>query len=368
MKRRLPKLPKLKGMGSKAQQHAQAVRDKVMPGEAGQLEETPPRITNETVAAHREEVLGSARKYIYPLQHSKHSIVKISSAIFGGAIVVFVIFCLLAFYKFQSEGSFVYDVSRVIPFPIAKAGTSYVAYENYLFELRHYVHYYQTQQKLDINSTSGKQQLASFKKQALQQVVDAAFVKQLATKNHVSVSDREVDDEISLVRDQNRLGSSDQVLSDVLKQFWGWSIADFRRELKQQLLAQKVVSKLDTATHTRAEAALLQLQQGVPFATVATAVSDDIGTKSSGGQYPAPIDRQNRDVQPQIVAALYKLQSPGQVSPVVNTGATLELIKYIQPSDDKRTAAHIQFTFKPLSTYLDPLKAKETTHRYIKLK
>ena len=30
-----------------------------------------PRITNETVAEHREEVLSSARKYIYPLQHSR---------------------------------------------------------------------------------------------------------------------------------------------------------------------------------------------------------------------------------------------------------------------------------------------------------
>src|SRR6478672_386206 len=41
-----------------------------------------PRITNETVAEHREEVLSSARKYIYPLSHSKRRIVAISAAIF----------------------------------------------------------------------------------------------------------------------------------------------------------------------------------------------------------------------------------------------------------------------------------------------
>src|SRR5665811_1430574 len=34
-----------------------------------------PRITNETVAEHREAVLSGARKYIYPLQHSKRRIV-----------------------------------------------------------------------------------------------------------------------------------------------------------------------------------------------------------------------------------------------------------------------------------------------------
>jgi hypothetical protein len=42
-----------------------------------------PRITNETVAEHREEVLGSARKFIYPLQHSLKKIVFISVGIFG---------------------------------------------------------------------------------------------------------------------------------------------------------------------------------------------------------------------------------------------------------------------------------------------
>ncbi len=37
-----------------------------------QVGETMPRITTETIAAHREEVIGKARKYIYPLQHSKN--------------------------------------------------------------------------------------------------------------------------------------------------------------------------------------------------------------------------------------------------------------------------------------------------------
>ncbi len=35
-----------------------------------------PRITNETVGDHREEVLSSARKYIYPLKQSKHRVVR----------------------------------------------------------------------------------------------------------------------------------------------------------------------------------------------------------------------------------------------------------------------------------------------------
>src|SRR5580704_9067297 len=140
--------------------------------------QTLPRITNETVAAHREEVLSSARKYIYPLQHSKHRIVIISGSLLVLAIIGVFTYCVLALYRFQSDSSFVYRVTQVIPFPVAKAGPDYVAYENYLFELRHYEHYYETQQAVDFNSATGKLQLAAYKKQALQQVIDDAYVKQ----------------------------------------------------------------------------------------------------------------------------------------------------------------------------------------------
>ncbi|NBP37715.1 MAG: hypothetical protein EBV34_04670, partial [Betaproteobacteria bacterium] len=85
---------------------------------------------------------------------------------------------------------------------------NYVAYENYLFELKHYIHYYQNQQKLDFSTDSGKQQLAEFKKRALTKVVDDAYIKQLAAEKKISVSDKEVDNEIQIVRSQNRLGSS----------------------------------------------------------------------------------------------------------------------------------------------------------------
>jgi hypothetical protein len=120
-------------------------------------------ITNDNLSEHREEVLSSARKYIYPLQHSKHRIVLISTGIIIAVVVAFFTYCTVALYKTKSNSGFLYGVTRVVPFPVAKAGPSFVAYENYLFELRHYIHYYQTQQKLDFNSEAGQQQLAEYK-------------------------------------------------------------------------------------------------------------------------------------------------------------------------------------------------------------
>jgi len=320
--------------------------------------ESIPRITNETVAEHREEVLSSARKYIYPLQHSIHKIVTISIWLFIVLIVAFFSYCLLALYRFHTTSTFVYRITQVIPFPVAKAGSHFVSYESYLFELRHYMHYYETQQKVDFNSASGKQQLESFRKTAMQSVVNDAYVKELASKYKVSVSSQEINNEITLVRQENRLGNSDQVFADVLKEFWGWSVDDFRRELKQQLLAQKLVSALDTGTHDRANNALAQLRAGADFGALAAQVSDDATTKNNGGQYGAPIDQSNRDLPPQVINALFALQA-GQTSEVINAGGTLEILKVISVDNGKVQAAHMSFNFEHLDKYLAPLQKKE---------
>ncbi len=324
---------------------------------------TAPRITNETVAEHREKVLGSARKYIYPLQHSKHKIVMISSSIFISAVVLFFSYTVVALYKLQSTSTLLYRVTQVLPLPVAKAGQRFVAYENYLFELRHYMHYYTTQQKLDFKSDSGKQQLTAFKKRALDEVVNAAYVKDLAAKHHVSVSDREVTDQITIVRAQNRLGGSDKVFEDVLKDYWGWSVDDFKRELKQQLLAQKVLATLDTKTTGRAQAALAELKGGADFAAMAKKYSDDTSTKDNGGDM-GQVGSNNRDLAPQVITALFQLK-PGQFSDVINLGYSLEIVKNIETQGDKIHGAHIAFNFQDINSYLNDLKDKQKARVFI---
>ncbi len=323
-----------------------------------------PRITNETVAEHREEVLSSARKYIYPLQHSLRRIVAISTSIFAVLLLGFFVYCLLALYRFDSTSTFIYRVSQVLPFPVAHSCGQYVSYENYLFELRHYIHYYQTQQKVDFSSASGRQQLAAFRKVALQTVVDGACVKKLAAQHHVTVNDQELNAEITLLRSQNRLGSSNTVFQDVLKEFWGWSLDDFKRELKTQMLAQKVVSALDTQTHSRAQNVLNQIHNSGDFAALAQQFSEDPSTKAGGGDYGIAISRTYRDLPPQVVDGLFKLQ-PGQTSGIIETPLGLEILKVRERDGSTIRASHIYFAFKPISKYIDPLKSQQNPKIYI---
>lgn len=324
-----------------------------------------PRITTDTIAAHREEVIGGARKYILRLGHTKHRILGITISLLVIVVISFMAYCTLALYRFQSTSSFMYRVSQVIPFPVAKAGSDYVSYESYLFEVRHYTHYYENQLKLDFNSPEGKQQLIAFKKLALEKVIDDAYVKKIAKQKSITVSDKQIDDQIALLRSQNRLGDSDEVFENVIRDYYGWSVADYRRSLQSQLLTQYVAAALDTGTAERANAALAELKNGADFAATAQKYSDEAATKGNGGDIGV-IEKGKRDVSQQTTDALYKLK-PGEYSGVINTGYSLEIVKNIETgSDGKIHAAHIVFNIKGISEQLNDLKDKQKVRTYIK--
>jgi len=323
-----------------------------------------PRITNDTVSDHREEVLSSARKYIYPLQHSKYHLVRISLVLLLAVIIGFFAVMGLELYKFQATDNFTYDVTRIVPFPVAKVGGSWISYESYLFELRHNIHYYKTQQQADFSTKDGKSQLQRLKQQAMNQVIQDAYVKELASKNHVSVSNQAVDNEVTLVKSQNHLGSNDRAFNEALSQFYGWSQSDFKRELKQEMLAQAVATKLDKSTSAQAQAAFNQIMGGADFAKVAAVSSDDAATKANGGQYSSAITTTTTGLPPAVIAEIFKLE-PGGTSTIINTGYTLEIVKVLSVNGNSRTAAHIQFTLTPITNYTKPLQTSQPAHLYI---
>lgn len=327
--------------------------------------ENVPRITNETVAEHREEVLKGARRFKYPLEHSKHKIVTVTASLLVTALVAFFVGTTISLYKLQSTSGFIYHVTQVVPFPIAKVGKHYVAYENYLFELRRYMHYYRTQQQVDFASKSGKFQLETYKPKAMQKIVNNVYVKNLANEHNISVSDDEVRDALGMLRVQNRL-TSDKELASVIHRFYDWSIDDLKRELHQELLAQKVAAALDEQTSTKAANVLKQIKAGGDFAALAGQYSDDQATKGNGGQYgDTAITAGSQEVSPVIIRELARLK-PGEVSSIITTPTSFEIVKLLEiDGSGKYKAAHIELNFKDIDTYTKAQAAKTTVKYYI---
>ncbi len=326
-----------------------------------------PRITNDNVAEHREDMLSGARKYIYPLQQSKHRIVLLSTSLTLIAILVFSTLSVLFLYRFQTTSPFMYQVTKVIPFPIARTGSTFIAYENYLFELGHYIHYYENQQKLSFETEFGKAQLDSYKKRALDKVINDAYIKQIAQERNISVSGAEVDEQIRIAREQNRLGSDDKVFEDVLRDFWDWSVDDFRRSLKSEILEQKVLRALDTETENRATEALAKLQAGADFATIAAEYSDDESTKDEGGEFGF-VNKSNRNVSQQTVDILFSL-SEGQTSGVTiipyGTGYALAIVKNLEKQTTQSRGSHVVFRLKDVDALLNDRKEEQPYRLYI---
>ncbi len=326
-----------------------------------------PRITNDNLAEHREEVISGARKYIYPLQHSKHRVVFLTISLTLLAILASSVTSVIMLYKLETTSPFMYQVTRVVPFPIARTGKTFVAYENYLFELNHYVHYYENQQQLSFETEAGQAQLASYKERTINKVVNDAYTKVIANELGISVDSTEVDEQIRIAREQNRLGSNDEIFEDVLREYWDWSVGDFKRSLTSELLAQKVIRAKDSETEKRATEALARITAGEDFAAIATEYSDDIGTKDVGGEFGL-VNRSNRNVSQQTVDTLYKL-GEGQTSGVVvvpyGTGYALAIVKNLGDQGDQRKGAHIILPLKSLDEILNDRKEQQPYRLYM---
>lgn len=324
-----------------------------------------PKITNNTIIDVRESILKDARKYIYPLKHPKHYVVRISVILVSLAVVLFIGFSVIEIYVFESTSNFIYDVSSIIPFPAAKVNNDFISYYSYLFELRRNMHYFETQQQVNFSQPINNNLLNHLKNEAMSQSVLNLYVKKLAAKNKVSVSNSEVNNEINYFQTQNRLGPNQSVLQSVLNNFWGWSLSDFKTELKNELLQQKVVYKLDTSTVNTAKSVYKQLVAGANFATLANQFSQDVTTKSNGGQYQNQILQTDRNLAPQVMAELFALKA-GQISPIINTGYTLEILKVDSISGPAVTASHIQFNLNSINNYIGEVSSGKKIDYFIK--
>lgn len=336
-----------------------------LPESTQDIDHEVPRITNETVEEHRKEVIKGGRRFIYPIINTPRRVLGLSILVATIAMIVFSTYTLLKLYRFNDYSDFSYNVVKVIPLPVARIGGAMVPFEDYLFELRRYVHYFETQQGVDFESSDGLANLDEQRERSLQRTVDNAYIKKLARQNDIAVSEAEINAELELLRQQNKLGDGEEALEDVLLDFWGWSIDDYKRSIRQELLRQKVVESLDDSAYSRANAALERLSAGEDFADLAAELSDDAASASNGGEYGFLLDVESQNEDPKVLNAAFETRV-GEVSSIINTGYKLEIVKVLSDEGgDKRRAAHMSFFFSDITPRLNDLKEEQPARLYL---
>lgn len=296
----------------------------------------------------------------------------VAAALVGLVIVVFG----LLIYHYKSTSPVVTAAAKVIPYPVERVGSSFVSYAQYLFEVNSIKHYYQNQPgpdgkpTIDFNTADGKTKLKEIQNQVLGQLKEEAVTKQQIAKYRVTVSKKELDDQLKQISQQ--AGGDDKV-KEVLTKYYGWTYEDFKTKVRFQIAKQKLQEKiaadenLNKQAKSAAEEVLKQVKGGKDFTELAKEKSQDPGSASSGGDlgfFPkAPAEGAMVKEFEDVAFAL----QPGQISDLVKTKFGYHIIKVIEKKDDTVHAAHILIKSIDFETYIKDLVAKAKTTTYLKV-
>lgn len=300
---------------------------------------------------------------------------KRSWGVIGGTIVALLVLFLGIFavliYRYHSTSRIVQLVADVVPYPAEKVNGHFISYGEYLFEVSSIKHYYLSQTtadnkpSVDFNTADGKKKLQALESQVLTQLQQDQLVRQIAAQHKVSVSDKEVQNQVDQITKQ---AGGQQKVKDVLKKYYGWDTNDLKNKIRFQLLKQKLSDNIqndpnvNAQAKSKAEDVLKQVKAGGDFGELAKKYSQDTSAANGGdlgffgkGQMVKPFED-----------ATFKLQ-PGQTSDIVKTQYGYHIIKLIEFNADhsQAHAAHILIKTVDFNQYLQDQQKKAQISQYI---
>lgn len=322
------------------------------------------RITNETVAEHRERILAGGRKFKYPLQTPKHRIVLVTVLIVVLSVAAFFGIFTWSLYVGQNTSQFTQRLTEVLPYPVASVDNQQVRFSDYLLELRSALHYLSTKESVNFSSDDGKRQLEYQKRLALNKATENTYVSEIAKQQNISVKSDEVDAFVKQEINNNQLGVSQQVFQQVIRDYYDWSLDEYKVSVKHQLLRKKVVAQIDVDGRKKIDAALTDLESGKDFGAGVKAVSEDPQAAVNGGD--SGMVSVNTDDPNGLVATAKKMQ-PGQFSTVVEGVDGFYIVKLLSMKDNTIDFAKIFVAYKTFDKKLASLKSSGKVQEYIKV-
>lgn len=326
----------------------------------------PSRITNETVAEHRERILAGGRKFKYPLQYSRRRLVINTIMIVFGVLLLIAGLGWWRLYEAQASSQFAYRLTRLIPLPVAKVDGEYVRYSDYLMYYNSSEHYQQQTQDINLDSADGKRQLMYYKRQALDTVIADTYAAKLARHQNISVTDEEVDEVIINERETANGVVSQETYDASALSVLGWTPQEYREDARNKLLRQKVVFAIDVDAKRYSSEVQQQIADGVTdFKKIATHLGKSSAVIiGSPGQVPF----NNRDGGLTEAASKIKkgeVKGPFKVSS--EQGYGYYFIRLIDKNDRNLSYDYLEIPLKEFDQRLSNLKKDHKIEEYIEV-
>lgn len=324
------------------------------------------RITNETIAEHREKVIAEGRKFKYPVQYAKHRLVINALGVVGAAIILFVGFIWWQLYPAQNTDTFFYRITQIVPLPVASVDGQAALYKDYLMDYRSSIYWLQQKTRnFSLTTDDGKRQSDHIKRQALDNAIEMAYARKLAAMYKLQVSPRETDQFIAGSLKANGRELSRKAYEAVLSDSYGVSVEEYRSKVTNELLKRKVAFAVDaTAAKKKAVVVQKELASGKAFADVAVQYSDDSFAKQTKGDMGF-VPKNNADQG--LVGEVVKLKK-GEVSGLLKGTDAYYIVQLIDTNDTQVRYARIKIALKTFDAELASLKKDKKVKEYITLK
>ena len=330
-------------------------------------DEVSTRITNDTVAEHRERVLAGGRRFKYPVQYARHRLVIATILVSTVFVALLLIVGWWQLYPMQNSSAFMYRVTRIIPVPVAVVNGEQVPYSDYLVQYRGSEYYLDKYGEIKLNTPDGQRQLDYIKRQSLSQAEQTAYARQIAHKLGISVSDNDVNSFISAERDTVNGRVSQETYDSSMQLYYGETPSDYRLRVANSMLQAKVAFAVDTnaTAQVKQASALITATKG-DFAAVATQMAQSQGGKVTVGQ-SGMVDKTSK-LSGLRVSELAKLGKGAISGPLQST--TDDGYYFVKIVDTSATQVDFLYLHIPLTKFADDfsrLSPAGKIHEYIKI-
>lgn len=326
--------------------------------------EAPERITNETVAEHRERILAGGRRFKYPMQYAKHRLVINTIIISLVALVAVTVLIWWQLYPAQNTSTFFYRITRVVPLPVASVDGHTVPYGDYLVAFRGQEHYLQFKEGVDLYSKENKPQLNWIKRQALDDAEGDSYAAKLASELKISVTPQQVDNAITHQRETSDGLTSPEAYDAIVLDHFGWTPDEAREVTARKLLHQEVAYRIDTTASKLKDELAAKLQSESDFEKVAATIAPTDNVHVEAGATPLVPDN-NQDGG--LAEKASKL-SVGQVSETFrsSTGDGYYVVKLLQKDNNHRISyAYLKVPLTAFQKKFDKVKADHLIKEYV---
>lgn len=328
--------------------------------------ETPNRITNETVAEHREQILAGGRRFKYPMQYARHRLVITTIIISIVALIAIIAVSWWQLYPVQNTSTFFYRITKVLPLPVANVDGQDVPYSDYLMGFRSQEHYLQFKEGVDLYNKENKSQLEWIKRRAMNDAIADNYAVKLAKEKNISVTDKQIDEAIKRQR-QSRDGITSQETYDaIVLDHFDWTPAEAREVTKHKLLRQEVSFAIDNSATTLRDQMVEKMKIEKDFDKLAASIPAIDGARIESSVTPLVPSNNQDGGQAETAARL----SVGEVSQPFRstTGDGYYVVKLLQKDNNDRISyASLKIPLTVFKKKLESIKKQQKIKEYISI-